>query len=623
MGKSWDSFVPGPSVWREVLRVLKPGGHLIAFAGDRTEDLMGISLRIAKFERRGTVHWCYFSGFPKSLDVSKAIDRLSPRLGRFAKFAEHYERRRLAIGLTHAAVCDQVGAYGEHNHGGASVNWAHGYGVPSPEHWAILAPLLSLDREQFQPLIDRAEAEREQTGIHASGLRTGVAGLSCCGAPTPRFDEPATPDAIRWEGWGTATKPAIEPAVWARKPLNPVPVSVTLQHITCIVEVLLWSIAPARFVALCSESSRREYGEDGRVSVRWLAAVLSTLTSADPSEVMDTFKSREAAGAFSNIARSWSAILVATSNEPNRFTTETATALTTGLRTLNSLTSGTTQASIIADAIRSGGVWFPAGTAVSSSASAPSSTKATPTGDTAHELAILQTVALSVFAAIAESSTLPLQVHAGTSAGLPAITLRGTLADSIEPALLCRRPLRESSIARQVLATGTGALHIDACRFGYGDPAWVGPQSEEWAIHHGTNGAEGHTMGRRAEYVPGSARTERNPNGGRWPANLYACAKASRAERERGCDGLPAHLAAGLTKGGYGADVLRCPEHGGTIPSGANASTYTCGCPRLYGACPPTPGHEAVDRKEGSAGVENPRAGAGRTASTVRNFHPT
>ena len=55
MGKTWDSFVPGPELWKEVYRVLKPGGHVLCFAGSRTDDLMGISLRLAGFEIRDKV----------------------------------------------------------------------------------------------------------------------------------------------------------------------------------------------------------------------------------------------------------------------------------------------------------------------------------------------------------------------------------------------------------------------------------------------------------------------------------------------------------------------------------------------------------------------------------------
>jgi len=62
MGKEWDSFVPGPAVWREVCRVVKPGGHILCFAGTRTVDLMGISLRLGGFEIRDCLQWLYGSG---------------------------------------------------------------------------------------------------------------------------------------------------------------------------------------------------------------------------------------------------------------------------------------------------------------------------------------------------------------------------------------------------------------------------------------------------------------------------------------------------------------------------------------------------------------------------------
>ncbi len=60
MGKSWDSFVPHPDIWKEVYRVLKPGGHALVFAGTRTQDLMTISLRLAGFEVRDVIEWLYF-----------------------------------------------------------------------------------------------------------------------------------------------------------------------------------------------------------------------------------------------------------------------------------------------------------------------------------------------------------------------------------------------------------------------------------------------------------------------------------------------------------------------------------------------------------------------------------
>jgi DNA modification methylase len=74
MGKAWDAFIPGPEIWREALRILKPGGHLLTFGGSRTFDLVGLAVRLAGFEIRDTLSWMYGTGFPKSLDVSKAMD---------------------------------------------------------------------------------------------------------------------------------------------------------------------------------------------------------------------------------------------------------------------------------------------------------------------------------------------------------------------------------------------------------------------------------------------------------------------------------------------------------------------------------------------------------------------
>jgi len=75
MGKAWDYDVPTVEVWREVLRALKPGGHLLAFAGTRTQHRMAVQIEDAGFEIRDMIAWVYGSGFPKSLDVSKAIDK--------------------------------------------------------------------------------------------------------------------------------------------------------------------------------------------------------------------------------------------------------------------------------------------------------------------------------------------------------------------------------------------------------------------------------------------------------------------------------------------------------------------------------------------------------------------
>lgn len=75
MGRKWDYDVPSVDIWKECLRVLKPGGHLLAFAGTRTQHRMAVNIEDAGFEIRDMIAWVYGSGFPKSLDVSKAIDK--------------------------------------------------------------------------------------------------------------------------------------------------------------------------------------------------------------------------------------------------------------------------------------------------------------------------------------------------------------------------------------------------------------------------------------------------------------------------------------------------------------------------------------------------------------------
>lgn len=76
MGKKWDYDVPSQEIWEECLRVLKPGGYLLAFAGTRTQHRMAVRIEDAGFEIRDMIAWVYGSGFPKSLNIGKAVDKL-------------------------------------------------------------------------------------------------------------------------------------------------------------------------------------------------------------------------------------------------------------------------------------------------------------------------------------------------------------------------------------------------------------------------------------------------------------------------------------------------------------------------------------------------------------------
>ena len=77
MGKEWDSFVPQPIFWKEIYRVLKFGGHIVAFFGTRTYDWGCMAIRLGGFEIRDCIQWVYGSGFPKSHNIGKAVDKLN------------------------------------------------------------------------------------------------------------------------------------------------------------------------------------------------------------------------------------------------------------------------------------------------------------------------------------------------------------------------------------------------------------------------------------------------------------------------------------------------------------------------------------------------------------------
>ena len=161
MGKEWDRGVPGVPYWAAVLRVLKPGGHLIAFGGGRTYHRMACAIEDAGFEIRDQLQWLYGSGFPKSHDVSKGIDRTAGA-------------KREVIGIARGK-------------GGENLNKLSRY--------------------------DGNDADNARgCGAYGQGAKQIDIDVA--------ITAPATDAARQWQGWGTALKPACEPIVLARKPLS-------------------------------------------------------------------------------------------------------------------------------------------------------------------------------------------------------------------------------------------------------------------------------------------------------------------------------------------------------------------------------------------------------------------
>lgn len=153
MGKKWDYDVPQVEVWKECLRVLKPGGYLLSFAGTRTQHRMAVNIEDAGFEIRDMIMYVYGSGFPKSLNIGKAVDKLQGN-----------EREVVGYAKSNPDLRD-VGRISKENCGIDKLSFGQGQGAK---------------RQQTQ--IDKGTSE--------------------------------------WEGWGTALKPALEPITVARKPLE-------------------------------------------------------------------------------------------------------------------------------------------------------------------------------------------------------------------------------------------------------------------------------------------------------------------------------------------------------------------------------------------------------------------
>jgi transcriptional regulator with XRE-family HTH domain len=222
MGKGWDAsgIAYDVNLWRECFRVLKPGGHVLAFGGTRTHHRMTCAIEDAGFEIRDELDWLYGSGFPKSLDVAKAIDKAGGESP--AQQAQLLRMRRETANLTRAEVAEHIGCTE------ASVrDWEEGraratgraveYITPSHEYRQALANLLGYSAD-----------ERQQIGLSATRQGDGtVYGLGHTGQLTTGGKTDA---AQRWEGWGTALKPGREPIVLARKPLQGTVASNVLTH---------------------------------------------------------------------------------------------------------------------------------------------------------------------------------------------------------------------------------------------------------------------------------------------------------------------------------------------------------------------------------------------------------
>lgn len=240
MNKAWDSFVPGPATWREALRVLKPGGYALVFAGSRTQDLMSTALRLAGFEVVDCLFWMYGSGFPKSYDVAKAVDRqvaAGTRKQRAYRFTQWIRDNCV---LSSSNIDALIGCNGMGRHFRDVPPTGKQPHVATREHFEALRPYFTADAPDWlEAMVDERTVESEnekrrkvigkhEKPAHAAEWRVNYQGGELRGAAD--ITAAYTPEAQRWEGWGTALKPCYEPIIFARKPLDGTYASNLLTH---------------------------------------------------------------------------------------------------------------------------------------------------------------------------------------------------------------------------------------------------------------------------------------------------------------------------------------------------------------------------------------------------------
>jgi DNA modification methylase len=221
MGREWDDLPPGEEWARECLRVLKPGGHLLAFGGSRTWHRLAVAVEDAGFEVRDSIAWLYGSGFPKSLDVSKAVDKLDA--------AEERRRRALeftawfrSTGITRQKAAEVSGLASANHYFEVTAQPA----IATADIFDKLRPYLPDVPERIEELVRQRTVESQNIkarGVVSEKPAFGIGGNGVLGGhaegATAKVLGASVAEGARWQGWGTALKPAFEPIVVARKPL--------------------------------------------------------------------------------------------------------------------------------------------------------------------------------------------------------------------------------------------------------------------------------------------------------------------------------------------------------------------------------------------------------------------
>jgi DNA modification methylase len=218
MNKKWDSsgIAYNVELWKECLRVLKPGGHLLAFSGSRTYHRMTVAIEDAGFEIRDQIMWVYGSGFPKSLDISKAIDK-KPKANKVKEWKKWLDEEIKKCPKNKKQINEECGFTAtSYTKTDGKDHWSTN--LPKNGKWKIMKDVIGITTEIWDWIEDDNIEERGV--IESTGGLSGGSGITFGNFTGKQLsNNPISKDAQEWQGWGTALKPAHEPICLARKPL--------------------------------------------------------------------------------------------------------------------------------------------------------------------------------------------------------------------------------------------------------------------------------------------------------------------------------------------------------------------------------------------------------------------
>ena len=189
MGKAWDYDVPQVELWKEVYRVLKPGGYILSFAGSRTYHRMAVNIEDAGFEIRDMLGWLYGSGFPKSHNIGKAVDKLQGNKREVIGIKKNYQNKKGKDGyMLNSDRIDLQNTKG-------NSEW-EGWGTAlKPAHEPIV-----MARKPFNTTVAENVLTHGTGGINIDDCRVGTELIKTHGKGTMKGNTPIVPQNPDYEG---------------------------------------------------------------------------------------------------------------------------------------------------------------------------------------------------------------------------------------------------------------------------------------------------------------------------------------------------------------------------------------------------------------------------------------